>query len=166
MFEKSFLRRFPPGLIAAGILVLAACTTAASPTPATAPTSTAEATPPAGESPTGAAVTYTVNLATGATVGAYLTGGDGRTLYVKADDSISTTTCTGDCLGTWPPLLLEAGEQVEAGAGVTGTISTFIRPEGTTQVTYNDKPLYYFSGDSAAGDTNGQGVVDWSVAAP
>ena len=34
------------------------------------------------------------------------------------------------------------------------------RTDGTTQVTYNDWPLYLFSGDAAAGDTNGQGVGD------
>ena len=35
------------------------------------------------------------------------------------------------------------------------------------QVTYDDQPLYYFSGDSAPGDTKGQNLGKvWFVVAP
>jgi len=153
--------RFRPAILLAGAIALAACSTAASPSPV--PTATpAEAT----ATPTEAAAAYTVNAATGA-VGAYLTGEGGMTLYVKQDDSTTATSCTGGCLDNWPPFTVEAGAQGAAGAGVSGTLATFARPEGTTQVTYNGQPLYYFSGDTAAGDTNGQGLAGvWSVAAP
>ena len=54
----------------------------------------------------------------------------------------------------WPPLTGEAS----AGDGVdAGLIGTAEHPESGTQVTYNGWPLYYFAGDSAPGDTNGQG---------
>jgi predicted lipoprotein with Yx(FWY)xxD motif len=32
------------------------------------------------------------------------------------------------------------------------------RSDGTTQVTYDHHPLYYYSGDSGAGQQNGQGL--------
>jgi Secreted repeat of unknown function len=32
-----------------------------------------------------------------------------------------------------------------------------MRADGSTQVTYNGHPLYYFKDDAAAGDTSGQG---------
>ncbi len=45
--------------------------------------------------------------------------------------------------------------------------TTFARPDGTMQVAYNGRPLYYFKNDAIAGDTNGQGIVgNWYVAAP
>ena len=47
-----------------------------------------------------------------------------------------------------------------AGEGLDESLMAVERTDGTTQVTYNDWPLYLFSGDAAAGDTNGQGVGD------
>jgi predicted lipoprotein with Yx(FWY)xxD motif len=148
-------------------LILAACSSAATSSPVPTATATPAATATAGATATQAAGTsYTVNVAAGATVGNYLTGEDGKTLYVKMGDSTAAPNCTGDCLANWPAFTLESGEQVVAGTGVTGTLSTFTRPEGT-QVSYKGAPLYYFKGDTAAGQTNGQGLGGvWSVAAP
>ena len=48
---------------------------------------------------------------------------------------------------------------------VTGELGTLTRTDGTMQATYNGWPLYYFAGDAAQGDANGQGVGDvWFVA--
>ena len=64
-----------------------------------------------------------------------------------------------------PPFVIDPNETVVGGTGVTGTIATFARPDGEMQVSYNGAPLYYFSGDSAAGQTNGQGIGGvWSAA--
>ncbi len=100
-------------------------------------------------------------------VGAYLTGEDGRTLYTFKPDSANTSTCTDACAANWPPFVVGAGDSVTAGSGVSGTLATFVRPDGTLQVAYNGAPLYYFANDTKAGDTNGQGVGGkWFVAAP
>jgi len=47
------------------------------------------------------------------------------------------------------------------GDGVSASLSTFDRGDGTTQVTANGWPLYSFSGDSGPGDANGQGVASF-----
>jgi predicted lipoprotein with Yx(FWY)xxD motif len=118
------------------------------------------------EAPSGSAAAYSVDVSSGA-MGSYLVGEDGKTLYLLTKDSAGTSTCTATCATNWPPFTLDAGETVAAGSGVTGTIATIARPDGTTQVAINGVPLYYFKGDSAAGDTNGQGVQGvWFLVTP
>ena len=93
-----------------------------------------------------------------------LAGADGMTLYVFANDTADTSTCTGSCAETWPPLMGD-GSDVVAGSGVSGTFGTTTRDDGTTQVTHNGQPLYYFADDAAAGDAKGDGVGGvWSIA--
>jgi predicted lipoprotein with Yx(FWY)xxD motif len=80
---------------------------------------------------------------------------------------MNSSSCTGSCAANWPPLTVKSGTKVVGGTGVKGTFATITRADGTHQVTYRGKPLYYFSGDGSAGDTNGQGIGGvWYVARP
>lgn len=97
-------------------------------------------------------------------LGTFLTGPNGKTLYTHAGDSMNTSTCSGACLTAWPALTVASGQQPKAGSGVTGTLGTFSRSDGGLQVTYNGLPLYYWQGDTKAGDTTGQGVNGFTVA--
>lgn len=99
---------------------------------------------------------------------AHLTGDKGMALYLFKKDGPSTTACTSsNCVANWPPFTVKAGETAAAGMGVTGTIATFARPDGSTQVTWNGLPLYYFAGDNTPADTNGASVSpDWTLASP
>lgn len=109
---------------------------------------------------------FEVAVASGA-VGSYLTGENGLTLYTFKPDSANTSTCSGDCATNWPPFAVTAADTLKPDSGITGKLTTFARADGTMQVAYNGAPLYYFAGDSAAGDANGQGLADkWYVAAP
>ena len=93
-----------------------------------------------------------------------LAGAGGMTLYVFKNDTDGSSTCTGDCAGTWPPFLGD-GSQVNAGDGVSGTFGTTTRDDGSMQVTHGGQPLYYYSGDQAAGDSKGDGIGGvWSIA--
>jgi len=156
-------------------LVLAACgqagTTPGAATPgATTAATTASpgaspATTPGGSGATGDE--YHVEIANSATLGDYLVGEDGRALYLLTKDSSGTSTCTASCAVTWPPFTLDAGETAVAGAGVTGAIAPITRADGSKQVAINGLPLYYYSGDTAAGQTNGQNVGGvWYLASP
>ena len=87
--------------------------------------------------------------------GTVLAGPSGHTLYVLVDAQNHAVACTGDCLGAWPPLLAHAAPS--AAGGVTATLATTSTAAGT-QVTVNGLPVYYFSGDSAGGQANGEGI--------
>ncbi|WP_166345947.1 COG4315 family predicted lipoprotein [Phytoactinopolyspora limicola] len=98
---------------------------------------------------------------TGSPLGEILVDGDGMVLYLFTVDEPGTSNCHDECLEAWPPL---AGEP-EAGSGVDASLLGSIeRDDGTVQATYGDWPLYYYAGDSSAGDLHGQGLNDvWYV---
>lgn len=108
----------------------------------------------------------TVVLTPSATLGNILADDTGRTVYLFTKDTTkNTSSCYDKCEQSWPPLL-SLGQPTLGDAVSSGLISTTLRKDGTTQVTYNGWPLYYFGGDSATGDTKGQGLgkVWWVVA--
>lgn len=123
--------------------------------------------PQGSSGPSASGTVYTVEVHQDAALGSFLVGEDGKSLYILTKDSAGKSTCSGSCASAWPPFLLETGETVAAGSGVTGTLSTIKRDDGTDQVALNGLPLYYFSGDSGPAGTAGQGVNGvWFLAAP
>jgi predicted lipoprotein with Yx(FWY)xxD motif len=121
----------------------------------------------ASQAPTGSAAgagaPLTIGTGTGS-VGTFLTGPNGHTLYTKSGDTATSSTCTGTCATNWPPLTITAGQQVVGGTGVTGTFASLTRADGSIQVTYAGLPLYYWVQDTKAGDVTGNGVGGFSVA--
>ncbi|HEX7291045.1 MAG TPA: hypothetical protein VF250_07965 [Conexibacter sp.] len=103
---------------------------------------------------TGAA---TVKTASVGGLGTILVDGQGRTIYLFQRDTGPTSTCTGACLQNWPAVTTH-GMPRAAGGASAGKLGVSKRGDGTTQVTYAGHPLYYYAGDGAAGDTNGQGL--------
>jgi predicted lipoprotein with Yx(FWY)xxD motif len=164
VLQRNLINRNRIAALAASALLFAACSSAgtgATATPGAAatqpPASTAATTPPAAGASQGAEA-YEVELGDNDKLGKFLTGEDGKTLYMFTPDTATTSACNTGCVDSWPPFTLEAGETVKGGEGVTGKFGTITRQDGATQVTYNSHPLYYCSGDQAAGDTNGQGL--------
>jgi predicted lipoprotein with Yx(FWY)xxD motif len=80
----------------------------------------------------------------------------GHTLYSLSAETNGRFVCTGACTSTWKPLVVPTGVK-PTGPVKLGTIR---RPDGRTQVTFKGRPLYSFSGDSKAGDVNGEGFRD------
>jgi len=98
----------------------------------------------------------TVSTAKVGDLGTVLVDGDGRTLYLFQSDTGSTSTCVDACAGTWPALTTAGSATATSGADAS-MLGTAARSDGATQVTYNGHPLYTFSGDTAAGQANGEG---------
>jgi predicted lipoprotein with Yx(FWY)xxD motif len=86
-------------------------------------------------------------------VGTVLVGQDGRTVYLFTNDTSSTSTCTGSCASTWPAVI-SAGQPTASGSVDDSKIGT----NDAGQVTYDGHPLYYYGGDTKAGQANGQGI--------
>jgi predicted lipoprotein with Yx(FWY)xxD motif len=91
---------------------------------------------------------------------------NGFTVYVLSSDSFNNSTCASNgCAGVWPVLAPPGG-----GAPMSTGWSSFVRADGKTQLSYNGWPLYTYSGDSAAGQSNGNGITSfggvWSIARP
>jgi predicted lipoprotein with Yx(FWY)xxD motif len=101
--------------------------------------------------------------------GTYLTSASGRSVYLFAKDTMNTSTCSGACAGVWPPVTAH-GALTASGSAVKADLGTITRSNGAKQVTYKGHPLYYFSGDTGAGMTKGQGIngfgAKWWLVAP
>lgn len=96
------------------------------------------------------------------------TNAAGLTLYYLTADTATTPACASGCLSAWPPVLSPFGPATVP-ASATGTLG-ILKDATRTQVTYSGWPLYTFSGDSAAGQANGEGIAlaggTWHVATP
>lgn len=89
-----------------------------------------------------------------------------RTLYAFIKDKGGKSECAADCLNTWPALT--SAKPASAGQGTDSTLlENLTASEGQNHASYGDWPLYYYAGDVAVGDINGQGVDgEWFVVKP
>jgi predicted lipoprotein with Yx(FWY)xxD motif len=150
------------GAVAAGIALLAAgCGSGGASSGATSVRS---------ESPTTPATGAVAKLAARKTgkLGKVLVDGRGRTLYLFAQDTGRTSTCSGACAKLWPPFT----GHVKAGPGISAAkLGHTTRADGARQVTYNGHPLYSYTPDGdQPGSTTGEAIdsygAPWYVVSP
>jgi predicted lipoprotein with Yx(FWY)xxD motif len=89
-------------------------------------------------------------------LGNILVGPNGLTLYGFTNDVDGQSSCSGTCAEAWPPLTVDPNWTVGPGLD-SAVFNTVTREDGTEQLVAGRWPLYYFSGDTAPGDVNGQG---------
>jgi predicted lipoprotein with Yx(FWY)xxD motif len=93
-----------------------------------------------------------------------LTNAQGMTLYYLKPDTATTSNCTGSCASTWPPLVFTSSGSPASATALPGTLSVVTDANGQ-QVEFNGHMLYTYSGDTAPGQTNGEGIKGvWFVA--
>jgi predicted lipoprotein with Yx(FWY)xxD motif len=137
-----------PGLAAAAV-VIAACGSTASPAdPASQPPSAAGL----ANTRVGPAVVKTMQTSKGTV----LVNSRGFTLYWFAKDTPAASHCNGSCASYWPPVIGRA--VAAAGATLPHGFGTIKRADGQLQATYDGHPLYTYTGDTAAGQLNGNGL--------
>ncbi|HEY6624455.1 MAG TPA: hypothetical protein VIX85_11515 [Acidimicrobiales bacterium] len=81
-------------------------------------------------------------------------GATAVTTYTYSKDSPHHSTCLGACALAWPPVLTTGSPEV-TGALSKGSVGEIVRPDGTHQVTYHGKPLYFYSGEVPRLDASG-----------
>lgn len=101
--------------------------------------------------------------------GRVLFDGRGFVLYAFTADPRGRSVCSGECAAAWPPYVLRG--RLRAGAGVRRSLlGTTRRANGSRQVTYAGKPLYYYVGDTGPGVVRCQNVFEfgglWLVVRP
>ena len=143
-------RWWAPAGFAAAALVVAACGSSSSGSGGGSAASSPAASAVPSASPASSRMLDTRQIG-GTTV---LTNARGLTLYWFVPDSPHKSVCYGDCAQHWDPVAGPA----KAGAGVTGTLGTITRSDGSQQATYDGHPLYTYVADTAPGQTKGNGL--------
>jgi predicted lipoprotein with Yx(FWY)xxD motif len=119
--------------------------------------------------PTGAGPTSAVSTRTGDD-GTYLVDGNGRALYLFEADKPNVSKCDSGCQSIWPGFKAGAKPPVAKGGALAGKLGVTSSAQGDRLVTYNGHPLYYYVGDKAPGNMNGQGLdqfgAEWYVLSP
>ncbi len=148
-------------LIIGSALALAACSSSSS-TPAKPKPSTGYSSPTTSSStvaPTKPVSSSVAVKTAHSSIGTVLVNGSGMVLYTLSSATATSSPCdTSKCLGIWPPV--SGSSRPSVGTGVSSAhFGVLTLPNGAKQLTYYGHPLYLFSGDSAAGQTNGEGLA-------
>ena len=123
-------------------------------------------TPPTTGGSSSSAVIQTATVTVKGQSETVLTNAKGLTLYYFTADSATQSALSRNCLQVWPPLLFTGSGGPTSSTPLTGKLSVQADVNGN-QIEYNGHPLYTFSGDTAPGQTNGEGLFGmWFVATP
>ena len=151
-------------------ILVAACssgsgaTTAPTTAPTTAATEAPSTAPSTGAQSPAAGGTASLALAD-SKFGKIVVDAQGKTLYIfTPDGTTGKSVCTDKCLASWPALTSDSAPTLGTGLDAEDFASITRADNGAKQVTFYGMPLYYFGGDKAAGDVNGQGLAGkWYV---
>jgi predicted lipoprotein with Yx(FWY)xxD motif len=164
-------RRFRSILVLAGVPVLAIALAACGGSSNS--SSTSSASTPATTATT-AASGGAISVKSVSGVGAVLVDAQGNTLYMNNQDSGSKIACTGQCASIWPPVAApSSGQPTSSVSSVQAKLGVVQRSDGSSQATFDGKPLYTFVQDGP-GQATGDGVTDsfagtsftWTAATP
>ena len=157
------MKKFKVGIATVGLALVGLTGCAASGTGTTsAPSDTASPSDSGGSASAGITSLMTASTS----LGTIVVDDKGMTVYQFDSDTQNSgvSSCTGACLTTWPPVTADTTPALN---GVTAEVGTITATDGSNQVTLNGWPIYHFSGDTAPGDTKGQGVETiWWVLTP
>jgi predicted lipoprotein with Yx(FWY)xxD motif len=86
--------------------------------------------------------------------GKILFDGRGFVLYAFTKDAKGRSACSGACARNWPPYVVRTRPRGKL-------LGTTTRADGSLQLTYAGRPLYYYVGDRKAGQILYQHVTEF-----
>ncbi|MGB4800510.1 MAG: hypothetical protein WBP03_03270 [Candidatus Saccharimonadales bacterium] len=99
---------------------------------------------PEEQTPTAPSATGTVITTGSSEFGTMLFNEKKQAIYIWEVEKSEKPECYGDCTEAWPPVLAD-GTPRATGEVKSELLGTVKRTDGTTQVTYNGHPLYYYA---------------------
>jgi predicted lipoprotein with Yx(FWY)xxD motif len=101
--------------------------------------------------------------------GRVLFDGRGFALYAFTRDPRGKSICAGACAAAWPPYVVKTRPRAASGVKAR-LLGTTRRADGSLQVTYAGRALYYYVGDRRKGQILCQNVTEfggvWRVIRP
>ena len=131
-------------LAASVALVVMATGCGADPEPPADPSPTADSPPPPSPSATTVVKKGTAITTRTSELGPMLFGPDRQAIYIWESEPTTKPQCYGGCAEAWPPVLTDGRPQA-AGDVDADVLGTTKRKDGSTQVTYDGHPLYYYA---------------------
>ncbi|MGS0684269.1 SCO0930 family lipoprotein [Nakamurella sp. GG22] len=149
----------PVGLVAAGLFLSACGQSQLAGTAQVSPAAAIGSSPSsAAPAPVTKAAAGSFDLAEAGSLGQVLVGANGHTLYAFTKDVDGVSTCFDACAAAWPAVTVPAGDVPTPDGIDPALVTTVDRPDGTRQLKVGKWPMYFYAGDGAPGETNGQGV--------
>jgi predicted lipoprotein with Yx(FWY)xxD motif len=99
------------------------------------------------------------------TLGSVLVDSRGHTLYVFDLDHGTKSSCTGACTASWHAFLTSSKPVALHGVAAS-KLGMAKRAGGKSQVTFMGHPLYFYVGDTKAGNVRGAAIAHWAAFSP
>jgi predicted lipoprotein with Yx(FWY)xxD motif len=93
-------------------------------------------------------------------LGSVLVDARGHTLYAFDLDKGTKSACKSSCLASWHPFLTSG---VPLATGISAAKLGTARQAGGIQVTFAGHLLYFFAGDTKAGQVRGASIAHWAA---
>ena len=93
-------------------------------------------------------------------LGRVVVDSEGFTVYMLTADSPGRSTCSSDCLSTWPPVA-EPSSGTPSSPDITAKVGEAQATTGSAMLTVGGWPVYTYAQDSAPGDVSGEGITSF-----
>jgi predicted lipoprotein with Yx(FWY)xxD motif len=94
-------------------------------------------------------------------IGSYVAGPNDRAMYVLSIDEAGQASCSSNCSVSWPPVIVDT-IPTEVDARIDRSkLGLASRNDGTFQLVFNRKPLYFATADFKPGDTWGHNAMSY-----